>query len=100
MFSLVNRTLIRGRSLLPEIFLRIRKRRSCECFSFVLAMFFGATVFAVVKVIIELSCLPCARPSRRRNAHLCLCKAQVDNSFGSPQPLVQSLACLALRSSA
>src|SRR5437016_12290867 len=97
MFSLVKRTLIRGRSLLPETFLRVRQRRNCLCLAVEFAMFFAATVFAGAKTIIAPSCLLSVRLSRRHSGRPCLCKAQADNKRGSPQPPVRQLVCRVLR---
>ena len=89
----VNRTLIRGRSLVPVTFFRIRQRRNCSCFSLVFAMFFKATDFAVAKIIIERSCLPCDGSPRLRNGYPCPCTPPACAACGCSQPPRRPAAC-------
>src|ERR1700729_4217434 len=93
MFSLLKQTLIRGRSLVPMIFLGMGQCRNCPslCFFSVLIVF-GATV-SPWPLIIERSCLPCGRPFHPRNERPCPYPVPADSTRESRRRLCRPDAC-------
>src|SRR6266478_1768722 len=100
MFLFEKHTLIRGRSLVPMTFLRIRQWRSCPSLCFFSVLTALGSRICRGHIFTEQSCLPCGRPFHPPIARPCPCKVPADRSCGFPPPPCLPPPCPALQLSA
>src|ERR1700744_4559625 len=101
MFSLLKQTAIRGRSLVPTTFLRMRQRRNCSSFCFFSVLISMRHGFGRGKnlIVIGLFCLLYAGHVHQRNGRPCLYTVPAGRSCGFPKRLCQRSSYPDLQSS-